>query len=60
MRSLDHLGRSNEAKTPMNAEKVKCDGPTDGPMDGPMDGPTDKRTDRPSYRDTSTHLIMNS
>ena len=31
LRSVEHLGRSSEAKTPINAEKVKCDGPTDGP-----------------------------
>ena len=38
LRSVEHLGRSNKAKTPINAEKVKRDGQTDGPMDGPMDG----------------------
>ena len=25
LRSVEHLGRSNEAKNPINAEKVKCD-----------------------------------
>ena len=33
------------AKIPINAEKVKCDGPTDGPTDEPTEGPTDGRTD---------------
>ena len=28
------------AKTPINAEKVKCDRRTNGPTDGPMDGLT--------------------
>ena len=29
LRSLDHLGRSSEAKNRKNPKKVKCDGPTD-------------------------------
>ena len=29
LRSLDHLGRSSEAKDRKNQKKVKCDGPTD-------------------------------
>ena len=37
------MGRSYKAKTPINAEKVKCDGPTDGRTDGPTDGLTDGR-----------------
>ena len=32
-RSLDHLGRSSEAKDRKNPKKVKCDGPTDGRTD---------------------------
>ena len=28
LRSLDHLGRSSEAKDRKNPKKVKCDGPT--------------------------------
>ena len=32
---LEHLGRSKKDKTPINAEKVKCDGQTGGPTDGP-------------------------
>ena len=35
LRSLDHLGRSSEAKSPNNPKEVKCDGQTDGPTDGP-------------------------
>ena len=31
--SAEHLGRSNKAKTPINAEKLKCDGRTDRRMD---------------------------
>ena len=38
--SVEHLGRSNKAKTPINVEKLKCDGRTDRPTDG--------RTDRQS------------
>ena len=37
LRSVEHLGRSGVAKNPINAEKVKCDGPTDGWTDGPTD-----------------------
>ena len=44
LRSVEYLGRSNKAKTPINAEKVKCD----GPMEGRTDGRTDRRTDRQS------------
>ena len=33
LRSLDHLGRSTEAKDRKNPKKVKCDGPTGGPTD---------------------------
>ena len=43
-RSLDHLGRSSEAKDCKNPKKVKCDGPTDGRTDRQTDGPTDRRT----------------
>ena len=32
-----HLGRSSNAKTARNAEKVNGDGPTDGPTDRPTD-----------------------
>ena len=28
MRSVEHLGRSGIVKKPINAKKVKCDGPT--------------------------------
>ena len=31
LRSLDHLGRSSEAKDRIKTKKVKCDGRTDGP-----------------------------
>ena len=37
LRSVEHLGRSGIAKNPINAEKVKCDGPTDGQTDGRTD-----------------------
>ena len=33
LRSLDHLGRSSEAKDRKNPKKVKCDGRTDRQMD---------------------------
>ena len=42
LRSLNHLGRSGEAKDCKNQKKVKCNGPTDGPTDGRTDGRTDK------------------
>ena len=32
LRSLDHFGRSSEAKNRKNSKKVKCDGQTDGPI----------------------------
>ena len=44
LRSLDHLGRSREAKDHKNPKKVNCDGRydrrTNGPTDGQTDGPT--------------------
>merc|ERR1712105_37606 len=40
LRSLNHLGRSGEAKDCKNQKKVKCDGWTDRRTDGPTDGPT--------------------
>ena len=43
---MKHLGRSGIAKNPINAKKVKCDGPTDQRTDGPMDGRTDGPTKR--------------
>ena len=46
LRSLDHLGRSSEAKDHKNPKKVKCDGRTDGPTDGRTDRRTDGQTDR--------------
>merc|ERR1711911_426049 len=64
LRSVEHLGRSNEAKTPINAEKVKCDGWTDGWTDRPTDQQTDRPTDGPTKRGVesrSTRLkIFNS
>ena len=42
MRSLDHLGRSSEAKNRKKPKKEKCD--------GPADRPTDRWTDRPTKR----------
>ena len=45
MRSLDHLGRSSEAKDRKNPKKVECDGRTDGRTDGWTDGQTDGRMD---------------
>ena len=44
LKSLDHLGRSSEAKDRKNPKKVKCDGQMDGWTDGRMDGPTDGPT----------------
>ena len=41
MRSLDHLGRSSEAKDRNNPNKVKCDGQTDRPIDLRTDRLTD-------------------
>ena len=44
-RSVEHLGRSKKAKTPINAEKVKwTDGWRDRRTDGWTDGQTDGRT----------------
>ena len=39
LRSLDHLGRSSEAKNRKNPKKVKCDRRTDGRTNGRTDGP---------------------
>ena len=44
-RSLDHLGRSSEAKNRKSPKKVKCDGPTDGQTDGRTNGWMDGQTD---------------
>ena len=41
LRSLDHLGRSREAKDRKNPKKVKCDGWTDGLTDRWADQRTD-------------------
>ena len=38
--SLDHLGRSSEAKDHKNPKKVEYDGWTNGQTDGWTDGPT--------------------
>ena len=46
LRSLNHLGRSIEAKDHKKTKKVKCDRRTDRWMDGPTDGWMDRRTDR--------------
>ena len=54
LRSLDHLGRSSEAKNRKNPKKVKCDGRTDGPTDRRTDG----RTKR-GVESRSTRLKMN-
>ena len=40
LRSVEHLGRSGIAKSPINAKKEKCDGRTNGWTDGPTDRPT--------------------
>ena len=50
LRSLNHLGRSSEAKDRKNPKKVKYDGWTDGRTDGPTDGQTDGRTDKAGCR----------
>ena len=36
--SLDHLGRSGEAKNRKKNKKVMCDGEKEVQTDGPMDG----------------------
>ena len=38
LRSLDHLGRSSEAKDHKKQKKVKCDRLKDQQMDGPKNG----------------------
>ena len=45
LRSLNHLGRSGEAKDRKNKKKVKCEGRTDGWTDGRTDGRTDRWMD---------------
>ena len=50
LRSVEHLGRSGIAKNPINAKKVKCDGPTDGRTDG--------RTDKAGWR-VAKHATKN-
>ena len=50
LRSLDHLGRSSEAKDRKKQKKVKCDGPTDQRTNGPMDQRTDRWTDKAGCR----------
>ena len=57
LRSVEHLGRSGIAENPINAEKVKCDGPTDGPADGPTDGPTKRGVESRSTRLKSRTLF---
>ena len=42
LRSVEHLGRSDIAKNPINAKKVKCDGTTDRRTNGLTDQRTDK------------------
>ena len=59
LRSLNHLGRSSEAKDHQNPKKVKCDGRRDrwtyGPTNGRTDGPTDRLTDRQKKRVVESH-----
>ena len=50
LRSIDHLGRSSEAKDCKNQKKVKCNGRTDGQTDRRTDKPTGERTDRQTDR----------
>ena len=62
LRSLDHLGRSSEAKDGKNPKKVKCDGPTDRPTDGQTDRPTkrviESRCTQLKICDQSTNRTM--
>ena len=46
LRSLDHLGRSSEAKDRKNPKKVKCDGRTDGRTNGPTKWGVESRSTR--------------
>ena len=46
LRSLDHLGRSSEAKDCKNQRKVKCYGPTDGRTNGPTKRGVESRSTR--------------
>ena len=54
LRSLDHLGRSSEAKNHKKTNKVKCDGRTDGRTDGQTErqthGPTKRGVESRSMR----------
>merc|ERR1711942_592898 len=50
LRSLDHLGRSSEAKDRKNPKKVKCDGRTNGPTDERTNGPTKRVVESRSTR----------
>ena len=47
LRSLNHLGRSSEAKDRKNSKKVKCD------------RWTDRRTDGPTKRVVESHATRN-
>ena len=69
MRLPDHFGRSSDAKNPVNAEKVKCDGRTDGPTDQQTNEPTKRGVELRSIRlkissifyhtDTHTNFLPN-
>ena len=44
LRSLDHLGRSSEAKNHRNPQKVKCDGRNDIQTDRQTDGQMNRQS----------------
>ena len=46
LRSLDHLGRSSQAKDRKNPKKVKCDGRADRRTDGPTKRGVESRSTR--------------
>ena len=50
IRSLDHLGRSSEAKDRKKTNKVKWDGRTDQPTDGSTNRLTDQGTNKAGCR----------
>ena len=58
LRSLDHFGRSSEAKNPKNPKKVKCDGRTDGPTDGPTKRGVESRSTRLKRKKEGRKVIV--
>ena len=60
LRSLDHLGRSSEARDCENPKKVKCEEQTNGQTDGPTKRGVQSRSSRLEMRDSDSPVYNQS